>query len=200
VTGASSFKAGYIGNKLGDLRSANRGPNDLRYRVNNGVPNQLTQYVHEQQNDLWMRNHAFYAQEQWTRGRLTLQGALALRSARRAWRRRSGSSRASGRSRWCSTRRRSSDSYNDLTPRAAVTYDLFGNGKTALKATLRQVPRVHGHRLELRPAATRRRALPPTSRARGPTATATGTLTATSAIRRRRTSVRTATSAAPSAT
>ena len=28
------------------------------------------------------------------------------------------------------------DSYNDLTPRAAVTYDLFGNGKTALKATL----------------------------------------------------------------
>ncbi len=28
------------------------------------------------------------------------------------------------------------DSYKDLTPRAAVTYDLFGNGKTALKATL----------------------------------------------------------------
>src|SRR4029434_9406897 len=26
--------------------------------------------------------------------------------------------------------------YTDLTPRAAVTYDLFGNGRTALKATL----------------------------------------------------------------
>ena len=39
----SSFKFGYIGNQLGDIRSANRSPNDLRYRVNNGVPNQLTQ-------------------------------------------------------------------------------------------------------------------------------------------------------------
>jgi hypothetical protein len=55
VTGGSALKFGYIGNKLGDLRSANRSPNDLRYRVNNGVPNQLTQYVHDQQQDLWMR-------------------------------------------------------------------------------------------------------------------------------------------------
>jgi len=135
VTGASSFKAGYIGNQLGDLRSANRSPNDLRYRVNNGVPNQLTQYVHDQQNDLWMRNDGFYVQQQWTRGRLTMQGALRFD---RAWS-------------WAPEQRLESrfwaqplvfdetpvvDSYTDLTPRAAVTYDLFGNGRTALKATL----------------------------------------------------------------
>jgi hypothetical protein len=135
VTGGSSFKFGYIGNKLGDLRSANRGPNDLRYRVNNGVPNQLTQYVHEQQQDLWMRNDAFYAQQQWTRGRLTMQGALRFDHA---WS-------------WAPPQRLETrfwaqplvfdqtpvvDSYTDITPRAAVTYDLFGNGKTALKATL----------------------------------------------------------------
>jgi carboxypeptidase family protein len=135
VTGASSFKAGYIGNKLGDLRSANRGPNDLRYRVNNGVPNQLTQYVHDQQNDLWMRNDAFYAQEQWTRGRLTLQGALRFDHA---W--------SYAPPQRLETRFWAQplvfdetpvvDSYKDLTPRAAVTYDLFGNGRTALKATL----------------------------------------------------------------
>jgi hypothetical protein len=134
VTGGSSFKFGYIGNQLGDLRSANRSANDLRYRVNNGVPNQLTQYVHDQQNDLWMRNNAFYAQQQWTRGRLTLQGALRYDRA----------------SSWAPAQRLETrfwaaplvfeetpvvDSYNDLTPRAAVTYDLFGNGKTALKAT-----------------------------------------------------------------
>jgi hypothetical protein len=135
VTGGNTFRAGYIGNQLGDIRSANRGANDLRYRVNNGVPNQLTQYVHNQQNDLWMRNNAFYAQQQWTRGRLTLQGALRYDHA----------------SSWAPDQRLESrfwatplvfeetpvvDSYNDLTPRAAVTYDLFGNGKTALKATL----------------------------------------------------------------
>jgi len=135
VTGGNSFRFGYIGNQLGDLRSANRGANDLRYRVNNGVPNQLTEFVHDQQNDLWMRNHALYAQEQWTRGRLTLQGALRFDRA----------------SSWAPPQRLESrfwstplvfdetpvvDSYKDLTPRAAVTYDLFGNGRTALKATL----------------------------------------------------------------
>ena len=135
VTGGNTFRVGYIGNQLGDIRSANRGTNDLRYRVNNGVPNQLTQYVHDQQNDLWMRNNALYAQQQWTRGRLTLQGALRFDRA----------------SSWAPPQRLESrfwptplvfdetpvvDSYNDLTPRAAVAYDLFGNGRTALKATL----------------------------------------------------------------
>ena len=135
VTGGSSFKFGYIGNQLGDIRSANRGTNDLRYRVNNGIPNQLTQYVHNQQNDLWMRNDALYAQQQWTRGRLTVQGALRFDRAKS----------------WAPDQRLETrfwaqplvfeetpvvDSYKDITPRAAVTYDLFGNGKTALKANL----------------------------------------------------------------
>jgi len=135
VTGGNSFRFGYIGNQLGDLRSANRGSNDLRYRVNNGVPNQLTEFVHDQQNDLWMRNHALYVQEQWTRGRLTLQGGLRFDRA----------------SSWAPDQKLETrfwaqplvfgetpvvDSYKDLTPRAAVTYDLFGDGKTALKATL----------------------------------------------------------------
>ncbi len=135
VTGASSLKFGYIGNQLGDLRSANRGANDLRYRVNNGVPNQLTQYVHNQQNDLWMRNHALYFQDQWTRGRLTVQGALRYDRA----------------SSWAPEQRLETrfwaqplvfdrtpvvNAYNDLTPRLAVTYDLFGTGKTAVKGTL----------------------------------------------------------------
>ena len=37
VTGRQSLKVGYSANQLGDIRSANRGENDLRYRVNNGV-------------------------------------------------------------------------------------------------------------------------------------------------------------------
>jgi hypothetical protein len=135
VTGSSSYKFGYIGTQLGDLRSANRSPNDLRYRTNNGIPNQLTEYVHDQQNDLWMRNQALFVQDQWTRGRLTLQGGLRWDHA----------------SSWAPEQRLESrfwaqplvfdrtpvvNSYNDLTPRASATYDLFGNGKTALKATL----------------------------------------------------------------
>jgi hypothetical protein len=135
VTGSSTLKFGYIGNQLGDIRSANRGANDLRYRVNNGVPNQLTQYVHNQQNDLWMRNDALYLQQQWTRGRLTLQGALRYDRAK-SW---APEQRLETRF-WANALEFDEtpvvDAYNDLTPRAAVTYDLFGTGRTALKATL----------------------------------------------------------------
>ncbi len=135
VTGSHSMKVGYTANQLGDLRSANRGENDLRYRVNNGVPNQLTQYIHNQQNDLWMRNHGLFFQEQWTAGRLTVQGGIRYDRA----------------SSWAPDQRLESrffsaplvfgrtpvvDAYNDVTPRFAVAYDVFGTGKTAIKATL----------------------------------------------------------------
>jgi hypothetical protein len=135
VTGSSSLKFGYIGNQLGDLRSANRSPNDLRYRTNNGVPNQLTEFVHNQQNDLWMSNHALFVQDQWTRGRLTIQGGLRFDRAA-SW-----APEQHLESRFWQTALDFAetpvvDTYNDITPRVAVTYDLFGNGKTALKATL----------------------------------------------------------------
>jgi hypothetical protein len=135
VTGARSFKFGYIGNHLGDLRSANRGSNDLRYRVNNGIPNQLTMYIHDFQNDLWMRNDAFFAQEQWTIGRLTLSGALRFDHA---W---SWAPPQRLESRFLPTplvfeRTPVVDSYKDLTPRISAAYDVFGTGRTAIKATL----------------------------------------------------------------
>ena len=43
---------GYQGNLLGDIRSHNRAPNNLQYRVNNGVPNQLTMFINNYPNDL----------------------------------------------------------------------------------------------------------------------------------------------------
>ena len=39
----------------------------LRYRVNNGVPNQLTMFINNYPNDLWMRTDSLYVQGQWTR-------------------------------------------------------------------------------------------------------------------------------------
>jgi hypothetical protein len=136
VGGSSSLKIGYQGSLLGDIRSANRGSNALRYRVNNGVPNQLTMFINNYQNDLWMRDDALYVQEQWTRNKLTLQGGLRFD---RAWS-------------WAPPQQEGPavflptpliypktpgvDSYKDLTPRAAATYDLFGNGKTAIKANI----------------------------------------------------------------
>ena len=135
VTGSWTTKVGYYGNQLGDLRSANRGPNNLRYRVDNGIPNQLTEFINNFQNDLWMRDHALFVQEQWTLNRLTVQGALRFDHAS-SW----APAQQIGPERFMPNplifpRTPVVDSYKDFSPRMSVTYDLFGNGKTALKGS-----------------------------------------------------------------
>jgi Carboxypeptidase regulatory-like domain len=134
VSGSKSLKVGYQGSDLGDLRSANRGSNALRYRFNNGVPNQLTMFINDFQNDLWMRDDALFAQGQWTVRRLTLQGGLRFD---RAWS--WAPPQQEGPTTFLPTpliypQTPGVDSYKDLTPRMAATWDVFGNGKTALKA------------------------------------------------------------------
>jgi Carboxypeptidase regulatory-like domain len=136
VTGSRSFKFGYTGTMLGVLNLTNRSGNNLQYRVNNGVPNQLTEFINNFEQKLWMRNDAFFAQEQWTIDRLTLQGALRYDHSW-SW----APPQHIGPERFLPTpldfaERPVVDAYHDLTPRLAATYDLFGNGKTALKATL----------------------------------------------------------------
>ena len=53
-------------------------PNNLNYRVNNGIPNQLTMFINDYPKTTWMRADGFFVQQRWTRERLSLQGALRL--------------------------------------------------------------------------------------------------------------------------
>ena len=71
-----SLKVGYQGTLLTDDRTWSSNNQNLTYRVNNGVPNQLTQSISPYVNNARADWHAFFVQEQWTLGRLTLQGAL----------------------------------------------------------------------------------------------------------------------------
>ena len=75
------MKFGYMG--AFHVANANYFSNNthLIYRLNNGVPNQFTMDLNPFSLQGRTRYEAFYAQEQWTAGRLTLQGALRYEHA-----------------------------------------------------------------------------------------------------------------------
>ena len=123
---------------------------NLTYRFNNGVPNQLTQSISPWVNDARVAWDALFVQDQWTRERLTLQGAVRFDRAR-SW----FPEQREGPSRFLPTpiiipETRGVDSYKDITTRMGVAYDLFGTGRTALTDEPRQIPRGSRHDGQLR--------------------------------------------------
>ena len=133
VTGAHNLKIGYGGVALvSDLQSFTN-DNNLSYTVSNGVPISLTQTLLPFTTSYRTRNASLYVQDQWTRGRMTLQGALRFD---RNWSL-SPEERINA-SNWLATplvfpKTDGVNAYKDLSPRGGLAYDLFGTGKTALK-------------------------------------------------------------------
>jgi hypothetical protein len=134
VTGAHSLRIGVQHTLMTDDRTWLTNNQNLAYRFDNGVPNQLTQSISPWVNDARAGWDAVFAQERWTRGRVTLQGAVRLDVAR-SW----FPEQVEGPSRFLPAsivipETKGVDSYQDITPRVAAAIDLLGNGKTALKA------------------------------------------------------------------
>ena len=134
VTARHNLKLGYQGAFHYTDGNPVTNSHNLQFRVDNGVPNQLTQNMsgaYTTKNRVPVT--AFYVQEQWTSGRLTYQGALRYDYAYSYFpEQRIGVNRFL-RNEVVIPQTKGVTGFKDLTPRGGVAWDLFGNGKTAIK-------------------------------------------------------------------
>jgi hypothetical protein len=136
VTGAHAIRVGYQNYWLRQLDETIAQENQLAYRFNQGVPNQVTYRLPTRSNNTITKLHGVFIQDQYTRDRLTLSGALRWdRASSYAPVEGNGVSKTSFLNPAVISFDQTAgvDAYNDISPRVGVNYDLFGTGKTALK-------------------------------------------------------------------
>ena len=82
------------------------------------------------------RDLGIFAQDKWTTGRWTLSGGIRYDHFKNSFPEQTLEPSFFTPNRSVSFPRIDNISWHDITPKLAATYDLFGNGKTALKTTL----------------------------------------------------------------
>ena len=143
VTGSNAFKLGtQIQEGIYDAVARVNG--DVSYTFNRGVPTQITQFATPFAVALRLNpNLGIFAQDQWTHGRLTVNAGVRFDYVNEHV---PALSLAAGP--FVPAREfpkvDNVPNWKDVTPRLGASYDLFGNGKTAVKVSLGKYLEVEG--------------------------------------------------------
>jgi hypothetical protein len=137
VTGSHAMKLGFGWiNGPARVETTTGGPNDMNLNFLNGVP----KFVTVRTTPYTTRNHldadlGIYAQDVWTLNRLTLSYGLRLDMMKQSV---EAQDQLPGT--WIGVRHTDAienvPNWKDLNPRVGLSYDVFGNGKTAVKASI----------------------------------------------------------------
>jgi len=136
VTGAHAAKMG-ISESGGTIETGSPPTIPItNYRFNNSIPNQLTQVASPSRRLSTLRELGLYVQDKWTVGRLTLNGGLRFDYARTFFPEQSVGPMPLAPTLNVTFPQTSWYNLKDLSPRIGGAYDLFGNGRTAIKVSL----------------------------------------------------------------
>jgi len=139
VSGANNLKFGYQAGFMVS-KTTTQVAQQLSYTFNNGSPIQLSTRVGPTRVSDRIRYDGLYIQDAWTRNRLTLTGAVRFEAAS-SWAPEDENGVLEAHQFGPANifpRTDGVTGYKDLTPRGSAVYDVFGNGKTAVKMNIGQ--------------------------------------------------------------